>query len=289
MLSNREKQLQNQKDFEGYLALDYLKYAKLQKENYDWNSSEHFANKGLRLYKGKHVYPEAPEVWRINKKESQELNIARNRLMIVFENAYTRKTRPSDLADVTFLYDCWVERRAEEMSYGEIANCKDQFYIKLEELEGYLLYEQQRVQTVDLSKKEPEKEKEIQIVKNEPFEIYFDFDSYKLNTEGVKKVIKILKYLESLNGDYSITIEGHADRVGKKLYNDMLARKRALTIKSRLIKNGVPEEAIEMKTYGEANPKIITKDDMQAQVNRRVSIYVNKGNNNISTVPLPLE
>jgi hypothetical protein len=81
---------------------------------------------------------------------------------------------------------------------------------------------------------------------------------------------------------------GSADRTGKKLYNDVLARKRSLVVKSRLIKNGIPEDLITTTSEGEDDPAIITGDDDQNKSNRRVGVYVLKGKDNISEIPLPL-
>ena len=76
--------------------------------------------------------------------------------------------------------------------------------------------------------------------------------------------------------------------MGKKLYNDVLARKRALAVKTRLIKNGVPKDLIEVTSAGEDDPEIITEEGDKNKSNRRVGVYVLKGSDNLSVIPLPL-
>jgi hypothetical protein len=63
---------------------------------------------------------------------------------------------------------------------------------------------------------------------------------------------------------------------------------RANTVRNYLVKNGVPENLIEMRSMGEDFPDIITKDGSQQQLNRTVGIYILKGFGTFSSFPLPL-
>ena len=101
-------------------------------------------------------------------------------------------------------------------------------------------------------------------------------------------MIDILNYLKDLNGDYRILLVGRADRAGKELYNERIARERVLMTKEYLIKNGVPERVMQIRSVGEEDSLIITKNDRQNKYNRRVSIYVLKGQDDLSTIPLPI-
>lgn len=92
-----------------------------------------------------------------------------------------------------------------------------------------------------------------------------------------------------MEGDYKLTIEGHTDRVGNKMYNQSLARKRALTVQNKLTRNGIPKDVIIVTSSGEADPKIITKNEQREKLNRRVTIRVEDLNGDFSPVPLPLD
>jgi outer membrane protein OmpA-like peptidoglycan-associated protein len=101
-------------------------------------------------------------------------------------------------------------------------------------------------------------------------------------------MVAMLNYLGQLNGDYRILLIGKADRFGIGLYNQSLAFKRAEIVRNYLIKNGVAESLIEMRSAGETFPDILTKDGVQQQKNRVVEIYILKGIGSFSDFPLPL-
>ena len=67
---------------------------------------------------------------------------------------------------------------------------------------------------------------------------------------------------------------GHTDRLGQETFNDMLARKRAEMVASRLVSSGVPLERIEVAARGEREPLIPTADGVSEPRNRRVEIKV---------------
>ena len=48
-----------------------------------------------------------------------------------------------------------------------------------------------------------------------------------------------------------ILLVGRADRAGKKIYNQRIALERALVAREYMIKNGIPERLIEIKSFGE--------------------------------------
>ena len=76
--------------------------------------------------------------------------------------------------------------------------------------------------------------------------------------------------------------------MGLELYNHDLSMKRVQVVKNYLIKNGVAEDLIETRFYGEDFPDILTKQGSQHQLNRLVGIYVLKGAKSFADYPLPL-
>ena len=59
-------------------------------------------------------------------------------------------------------------------------------------------------------------------------------------------------------------------------------------MQTRLVKNGVPEDLIETKSLGADSPEILTKEDDQNKSNRVVGVYILKGKDSLSKIPLPL-
>jgi len=295
LLESRQKKLQQRKDFNAYLALKYLTYAQHEQENYNWERADYFAKKGVLAATNKKVFPEVPEKWTMKfafkNVNIDEMVTGRKRLSMVLIREESRNSFPAISANLQFLYDCWLNEESKYAIYNQIAKCKDKFYEVLDYLEGELL----TLEEYEILANEAEANKKqntigVGFIKDDfNYNIYFDFNSYKLNEKAIKSIVSLLNFLETLDGNYIVYLEGHADRVGKKLYNDILARKRMLTIRNKLIKNGIPQTNIKISSFGEKKPKIITKNNTKESLNRRVTIKVEKENaDGFSPIPLPL-
>ncbi len=71
-----------------------------------------------------------------------------------------------------------------------------------------------------------------------------------------------------------VRLTGHADRVGSEAWNATLARRRAETIRDRLVAAGVEPGWIEIASWGETKPAVPTPDGVPEPRNRRVEIRV---------------
>ena len=101
--------------------------------------------------------------------------------------------------------------------------------------------------------------------------IYFEFDKSNLTS----KSIQILKSVASaLNDNKSIqvTLAGHADERWTREYNLALGQRRAETVSDYFILNGISENRINVKSYGEERPLAFGQDDESYSKNRRVEI-----------------
>jgi OmpA-OmpF porin, OOP family len=80
-----------------------------------------------------------------------------------------------------------------------------------------------------------------------------------------------------------VEIQGHTDSVGKAAYNLKLSQRRAESVRGYLIMDGVPEDQLVAKGYGETQPVASNKDDEGRAKNRRVVMYVlsNPGDINV--------
>lgn len=78
--------------------------------------------------------------------------------------------------------------------------------------------------------------------------------------------------------DTNILVEGHTDATGEDAYNKKLSDKRAGSVQSYLVSQGVANNRIETKGYGESQPISDNDTDAGRQSNRRVevAIYANK-------------
>jgi outer membrane protein OmpA-like peptidoglycan-associated protein len=287
-LNAKKNEIEKREDFNGYLAGKYLSYSNYKSEINEWNDANYFAKKGLKASKNKEVLPEDPMEWKtkfvLKNINMNELVFARNDLTAILNKEKAKEKYPMETANLQFLYDCWISEESVYEKYDQVSKCKVKFFV----LKDYL------DEALKEKKIEKAKEDEYLITKNQikegiEYNIYFDFDSYKLNRKANQEILTILNFLQKIDGDYKLTLEGHTDRVGKKLYNDSLARKRVMTVKNKLTKNGIPNDIISVKSSGENKPKIITKNEQREKLNRRVTIKVEEFNKDFSPVPLPLK
>ena len=109
--------------------------------------------------------------------------------------------------------------------------------------------------------------------------IYFEFDSDGL-TPRTKHQLDIVVGLLKLDPNKKINISGHTDSIGSNAYNEGLSEKRAETVKSYLASQGVPQEQIVTKAYGQSQPRLPntrqdgTDDPSGRRANRRTEIYL---------------
>lgn len=222
------------------LSEKYVRYADILAKNGEGKSSKYFRELSQKALKGDYGAK--------------------------FKRSFSNNNKPHKLADAYFLFNCWYYFETSGENLGEATICKNSF------LDLYQSLEQESKQL---------EEKNIVAENNKPNElivdIYFDYDSFKLNNEATEKLGELLKYINSLETDYRILLIGHTDRIGKPIYNNTLARRRANTVLNTLVKNGVPFDLIDVKSFGSRYPSIITKKDKKNQENRRVEIVVSRG------------
>jgi len=95
-------------------------------------------------------------------------------------------------------------------------------------------------------------------------------DSYRDDLSSAAEVFK--KYPET-----NILIEGHTDDTGTDKYNMQLSEKRAKTVKTFFVSQGIDASRLTTKWYGESQPKYPNDSETNRQKNRRVelAIYAN--------------
>ena len=110
--------------------------------------------------------------------------------------------------------------------------------------------------------------KEMTIVLDER-SLNFDFDKSNVKPEYYDLLINIKEFVEQNN--YEITIVGHTDSVGSNAYNFKLSRRRAESVKAKLLEFGLTEDRIVgIEAMGEEQP-IATNETKEGRAqNRRV-------------------
>lgn len=105
------------------------------------------------------------------------------------------------------------------------------------------------------------------------FNILFDFDKHDLSPENKAYLSMLLSYLKH-NTDISLEIGGHTDSDGTTSYNQKLSERRAMFIKTYLVKQGINENRLIVVGYGETRPLNDNKNSYEKALNRRVTFKI---------------
>ena len=110
--------------------------------------------------------------------------------------------------------------------------------------------------------------KEMTVVLDERA-LNFDFDKSNVKPQYFELLNNLKDFIEQNN--YEVTIVGHTDSVGSNQYNFGLSRRRAESVKAKLLEFGLAEERIVgIEAMGEEQP-IATNDTNEGRAqNRRV-------------------
>ena len=271
-LRKQENLLESKDDFSSILGLKYLRYADVLEKNHDMVSANYFA-------------------------ELAEDALYKNKYGKEFKKEFSKDNPDEQMADMYFLFNCWYYFETNNKNLGEATICKNSFLELYEQLEvaskigvndeeDKIIEDYENNDMAGLTKSE-----EIiyrSLLKSNKIDIFFDYDSFKLNNEANEKIKVFLKYISNFETSYKIHIIGHADRIGKTIYNNNIARKRTNTVFNILVKNGIPKDSINIKSYGSKSPKVITKIEDKNQLNRRVEIIVEPNFNKNDVVPQPI-
>ena len=104
--------------------------------------------------------------------------------------------------------------------------------------------------------------------------VFFDIGKSDLKAESIAEVENIRKLLNS-DMQLRVQINGHTDNVGNAASNKALSLKRATSVVSYLVKNGVSADRLTAKGYGSERP-IVSNDDEEGgrEINRRTEIEI---------------
>lgn len=103
--------------------------------------------------------------------------------------------------------------------------------------------------------------------------VFFEFDKSAL-TPDARRIVETAARTAGNVDVTRIDVTGHTDRSGSARYNMQLSRKRAETVRSELIRNGVAESDIAIYAKGENELLVPTSDGVREAQNRRVEIVI---------------
>jgi OOP family OmpA-OmpF porin len=101
-------------------------------------------------------------------------------------------------------------------------------------------------------------------------QVEFDFDKYSVRSKYHRELENFANFMKSFPA-LSVTLAGHTDNIGSKLYNQKLSQKRAASVKQYLeVYFGVNPARIKTAAHGFSKPIASNKTADGRQRNRRV-------------------
>lgn len=107
----------------------------------------------------------------------------------------------------------------------------------------------------------------------QPMEVYFDFGKYELRPVADSALLDIARRFRE-DEQVTVRITAHTDSIGSLKNNENLSRQRADAVKSFLVGQGIPADAISVETFGETRPAAANATGEGRQLNRRATIEV---------------
>jgi outer membrane protein OmpA-like peptidoglycan-associated protein len=105
------------------------------------------------------------------------------------------------------------------------------------------------------------------------FRLYFERDSIELKPDSAIILSNIVTTIQRRE-PADVSVVGHTDTLGEKIYNMKLSQRRALAIRDLLIERGIKAEHITTSYHGEDDLLIKTKDNVSNPKNRRAEVVV---------------
>ena len=101
--------------------------------------------------------------------------------------------------------------------------------------------------------------------------VFFEFDSYNLTSKSIQTLKSVVSVMNQ-NENIKITLAGHADERGTREYNLALGQRRAEAVRDYFAVNGISNNRIKVKSYGEEKPLSNGSDESSYSKNRRAEI-----------------
>ena len=103
--------------------------------------------------------------------------------------------------------------------------------------------------------------------------ILFALNSYNLTTDAKSNLDKLVVILNEYP-DTDLEIQGHTDSSGSEEYNQTLSEQRAGSVSNYLVNNGIYNNRITTKGFGELSPKYDNSTPEGMAQNRRVEFLI---------------
>ena len=97
--------------------------------------------------------------------------------------------------------------------------------------------------------------------------VYFDYDKYNLDADDQRALASQVAWLKQFPST-RVEVQGHADERGTRDYNIALGERRAQSVKSYLIAQGIADSRIQTISFGKDKPLDMGHDESAWSRNR---------------------
>ena len=108
-------------------------------------------------------------------------------------------------------------------------------------------------------------------------DVLFDLNRSDLKPGGMGNVIKLAQFLQE-NPDRKVLIEGYTDSTGRAEYNQGLSERRAYSVRTALVHQGIAPDRVVAQGYGKEYPVASNADAAGRAMNRRVEVTISNDN-----------
>jgi peptidoglycan-associated lipoprotein len=100
------------------------------------------------------------------------------------------------------------------------------------------------------------------------YTVYFDFDSSAIRSDEQSKIASVADQLKG-QPTAAVLVEGHCDERGTEEYNRALGERRALAIRTELVRLGIDPSRVDTTSYGKDRPADSGQTEAAYARNRR--------------------
>ncbi len=247
------------------LAMEYsalavsLSTTPMTTQSGDWVDTDYFSRKSMKADGGAVVLPENNGNWLVPLEYGYgfrtQLADGRKRLITVLD-AGARDRSPALAARAQVRYDCWVEQMERDWQLGSTGSCRGDFLAALDELEN-------GAKPLAGTSAPPPPAR--------GYNVFFDFDKSTLTVEG-RQVVDAAATAARSGGTVQLTLLGKADLAGTDPYNMSLSHRRADTVQSAFLADGLTSDQIAVRWVGDREPPVPTEAGMREPRNRVVEV-----------------
>ncbi len=97
--------------------------------------------------------------------------------------------------------------------------------------------------------------------------VYFDYDKYNLDADDMRSLASQVAWLKQFPST-RVEVQGHADERGTRDYNIALGERRAQSVKSYLMSQGIADSRIQTISFGKDKPLDMGHDESAWSRNR---------------------